>query len=148
VPAFIKTIGLTDPIRSGHVWSFHEQPPISLQELAKRTAAALNMDQLRVTGTPERIVTRVGTMVGGLMQDRHIDAWEKHLMPLGVEVIIGGETNDFAQRFAIDSGIALIETCHSTSEEPGLKILAQDFRTAFDGTKVVFHQEVIPWVTL
>lgn len=148
VPAFIKTVGLNEPIRSGHVWSFHEEPPISLQNLANRTATALNLDRLRVTGAPERTVTRVGTMVGGLMQDRHIDAWEKHLMDLGVEVIIGGETNDFAQRFAIDSGIALIETCHSTSEEPGLKILAQDFRTTFEGTKVVFHKEVIPWVTL
>ncbi len=148
VPAFIKAIGLTEPIRSGHVWSFHEEPPISLQELAKRAAAGLKMDRLRVTGAPERIVTRVGTMVGGLMQDRHIDAWEKHLVDLGIEVIIGGETNDFAQRFAIDSGIALIETCHSASEEPGLKILAQDLRLAFEGTMVVFHKEVIPWVTL
>ena len=148
VPAFIKIVGLTEPIQSGHVWSFHEEPPISLQDLAKRTATALKMDRLRVTGAPERIVTRVGTMVGGLMQDRHIDAWEKYLMHLGVEVIIGGETNDFAQRFAIDSGIALIETCHSTSEEPGLQLLAKDLRTVFEDTKVVFHQEVIPWVTL
>ena len=148
VPAFIETIGLTEPIRSGDVWSFHEEPPSSLHELATRTATALKMDRLRVTGAPERIVTRVGTMVGGLMQDRHINSWEKYLMNLGIEVIIGGETNDFAQRFAIDSGVALIETCHSVSEEPGLKILAHDLRTAFEGTRVVFHQEVIPWTTL
>jgi len=148
VPAFIKTIGLTEPVRSGNVWSFHKEPPISLEELARRTAAGLKMDRLRVTGNPKRIVTRVGTMVGGLMLDRHIDAWERHLIDLGIEVIIGGETNDFAQRFAIDSGIALIETCHSASEEPGLKILAQDLKSAFERTRVVFHPEVVPWVTL
>ena len=106
------------------------------------------MQQLRLTGDPEQVVTRVGTMVGGLMQDRHIKSWETYLVDHDVQVIIGGETNDFAQRFAVDSGIALIETCHSASEEPGLRNLADDLKSRFDGVEVVFHKEVVPWVTV
>ncbi len=148
VPAFIKALGLSPPARRGNVWSFHQEHPIPLKALAKRTAAGLGMQTLRVTGDPERSVTRVGTMVGGLGLDRHLVSWERHLMGCGVEVIVLGETNDFAQRFAIDSGIALIETCHSASEEPGLAVLADDLRSRFPAARVVFHKEVVPWTVL
>ena len=148
VPAFIEAAGLSDPVECGNVWSFHNEAPISLRALTGRVAEGLGMKQLRLTGDPERVVTRVGTMVGGLMQDRHIKSWETYLMDHDVQVIIGGETNDFAQRFAVDSGIALIETCHSASEEPGLRNLADDLKSRFDSVEVAFHKEAIPWVTV
>jgi putative NIF3 family GTP cyclohydrolase 1 type 2 len=119
-----------------------------LKELAKKVSSGLGMPSLRVTGDPDRRVRRVGTMVGGLGLDRHIRTWETHLMGRGVDVIVAGETNDFAQRFAIDSGIALIETCHSASEEPGLSRLANDLAVRFPAARFVFHKEVIPWAVL
>jgi putative NIF3 family GTP cyclohydrolase 1 type 2 len=145
VPAFWLAIGLLRPLKQGNVWSFHVEKPIRLQDLAKRASVGLGMQGLRVTGDLDRQVRRIGTMVGGLGLDRHLLSWEQHLMPLRVEAIIAGETNDFAQRFSIDSGIALIETAHSASEEPGLRALAQDIRAAFPSAKVVFHKEVVPW---
>ena len=145
VPGFIRAIGLSPALKQGTVWSFHEEAPIRLRDLAERVAAGLGMGALRVTGNPGQRVSRVGTMVGGLGQDRHLLSWEKYLMGLGPEVIVAGETNDFAQRFAIDSGIGLIETCHSASEEPGLAALANDFRSQFVKARIVFHKEVIPW---
>lgn len=69
-------------------------------------------------------------------------------MPVPVRAILDylvGETNDFAQRFAVDSRIGLIETCHSASEEPGLAVLATDLEAQFPEARVVFHKEVVPW---
>jgi putative NIF3 family GTP cyclohydrolase 1 type 2 len=146
VPGFIRAVGLSPPLERGQVWSFHREEPIPLKGLAKRVAAGLGMGSLRVTGEPDRLVSRVGTMVGGLGQDRHLRSWERHLMGLDPDVIVAGETNDFAQRFAIDSGIALIETCHSASEEPGLQVLAGDLGSRFPDVRVAFHREVVPWV--
>lgn len=148
VPRFALAIGLPPSLNQGNVWSFHESSPICVKDLAKRVAAGLGMHSLRVTGDPDRQVRRIGTMVGGLGLDRHLLSWEHHLMPLGVEAIIAGETNDFAQRFAIDSGIALIETAHSASEEPGLAALAHDIQALFPNGKVIFHKEVVPWTLL
>ena len=148
VPAFVRALGLSEPLECGNVWSLHTEDPIALRDLAAKVAGGVGMDHLRVTGDPDRVLTRVGTMVGGLMQDRHIKSWEVYLMEHRVEVIIGGETNDFAQRFAVDSGIALIETCHSVSEEPGLEDLAADFRSQFCHAQILFHKEVVPWSTL
>ena len=148
VPEFVRAIGLPPAIRKGDVWSYHELPRTTLRELVARVREGMHMRSLRVTGDPEMRMTRVGTMVGGLGLDRHIDQWEKHLMPLRVEVIVAGETNDFAQRFAVDAGLALIETCHSSSEEPGLKKLSDDLLEAFPGLKVLFRREMVPWTLL
>ena len=148
VPGFVKAIGLSAPVTQGTVWSFHQESPVRLRDLAERVSSGLGMHSLRVTGDLERKVTRIGTMVGGLGQDRHLFSWEKYLMGLGTEAIVAGETNDFAQRFAIDSGIGLIETCHSASEEPGLAVLARDIEPHFGNARVVLHKEVIPWTVV
>ena len=149
VPGFIRAVGLSSPIRQGSVWSLHQETPIRVADLASRAADGLGMDTLRVTGDPGRVVSRVGVMVGGLGLDRHLYQWEGRLMGWGVDVVLAGETNDFAQRFAMDSGLALIETCHSASEEPGLQDLARDMREALrPHAEVLFHKEVIPWSTV
>lgn len=148
VPEFARTIGLPPAVRKGDFWSYHALPRITLARLASRAKEGLRMHSVRVTGDPNATVTRVGTMVGGLGLDRHIDQWEKHIFPLFVEAIVVGETNDFAQRFALDAKLALIETCHSASEDPGLEKLSEEMREAFPGLKILFRPEMIPWILL
>lgn len=148
MPHFIRTTGLSVPIELADVWSLHEEPPIALGELGRKVAGALGMPGVRVTGELGRKVRRVGVMVGGLGLDRHIHRWEKYLMGKGVEAIIAGETSDFAQRFALDAGIGLIETCHSASENPGLSALRDDLAAAFPAAKFIFHKCPIPWNTV
>ena len=148
VPGFVRAIGLSRPEQQGDVWSFHREQPVRLGQLSRKIADGLGMGELRVTGDPDRMVGRVGTMVGGLGLDRHLVSWERHLVGLDPDVIVAGETNDFAQRYAVDSGLALIETCHSASEEPGLAVLAQDLAAQFADVKVVFHREIVPWVMM
>ena len=148
VPEFARAIGLTPPVSQGPVWSLHEEALISLHDLAARAANGIRMTHLRVTGEPNREVTRVATMVGGLGLDRHVDYWERNVMGLDIQVIITGETNDFAQRFAVDSGIGLLETCHSACEEPGLEAFARDLSSMFPAAEFIFHKEVVPWTTV
>jgi putative NIF3 family GTP cyclohydrolase 1 type 2 len=148
MPHFIRTAGLTAPLELGDVWSLHDEPPIALGALARKLADALGMDAVRVTGEPGRVVRRVGVMVGGLGLDRHVDRWEKHLVGKGVEAIVAGETNDFAQRFALDAGIGLIETCHSATENPGLSALTDDLARAFPAARFLFHKCPIPWTMI
>jgi len=146
-PALRESIGLPTPQFQGWAFSQHTVAPVSVADLAARTAEALEMDHVRVTGTLGRIVTNVGMAWGGLGLDRHINSWVKHLLPRGVEALIVGETNDFAQRYATESNVALIETCHSASEDPGLQRLAEDLSAQFPTVEVVFRPGEIPWTT-
>ena len=148
MPHFIRAVGLSKPVVLGDVWSLHEEPPIALGALARRLADTLGMDAVRVTGDFGRVVRRVGVMVGGLGLDRHVNRWEKYLVSKGVEAIIAGETNDFAQRFALDAHIGLIETCHSATENPGLAALTEDLARAFPAAKFLFHKCPVPWTTI
>jgi len=146
-PALWEAIGLPEPQSRAWAYSQHKVEGTAVGDLAIRTRQALAMSHLRVTGDLDRIVSNVGTAWGGLGLDRHIDVWVEHLLPRGAEVLIVGETNDFAQRFAIDNDIALIETCHSASEDPGLRYLADDLSRQFPEISVIFRPQEIPWAT-
>ena len=148
VPGFIRAVGLSEPVEIGGVWSYHEEQPTTVRQLCRKCVTGLGLERVRVSGDPERIVTRIGVMVGGLGLDRHIVSWERFVMGLGIEALLVGETNDFAQRFALDSGIALVETCHSASEEPGLEAFAGDLRARLPGAQILFRSEQIPWTTI
>ena len=80
--------------------------------------------------------------------DRNMHIFVKQLLPRGIEAIIVGETNDFTQRVALESGIALLEGGHSATENPGLRRLADDVARHFSEIKVIFHPVEVPWMTL
>jgi len=148
LPGFIRAVGLSESLAKDRLWSYHEENPIRVRDLAGKIRAGLGMDHLRVTGDPDRVITRIGTLIGGLGQDRHLDELEHNLIGRDIHALIVGETNDFAQRFAVDSGIVLIETCHSASENPGLRLFAADLEAHFSGAQVFFHAAVVPWITV
>ena len=147
-PALWAALDLPAPDFRGWAYSHHAVAPVTVADLAARAKAALGMTHLRVSGDPERMVTQLGTAWGGLGLDRHIDAWVEHLLPRGIEALIVGETSDYAQRFAVENDVALIETCHSASEDPGLRQLAADLADRFPEIKVIFRPQEIPWTTL
>jgi putative NIF3 family GTP cyclohydrolase 1 type 2 len=109
---------------------------------------ALEIEGVRVTGDPARIVTEVGTCWGGGGLDRNMRLWQQHLLPRGIEALIVGETCDFAQRFAAENGIALLEGGHSATEDPGLARLALDLQQQFPEIPVLFRPQEVPWITL
>ncbi len=147
-PALWQAVGIGEPSFSGWVYSHHQIEPTTVARLAERTRRGLGLDAVRTTGDPLRACTEVGTCWGGGGMDRNMHHIVEHLLPRGVEVVIVGETNDFTQRMAMDSDIALIEAGHSPSEDPGLRRLADDLAVKFPQTRVIFRPQEVPWVTL
>ena len=147
-PALWDALDLPAPALRGWVYSHHAVDPISVARLAARMRTGLRVDTVRVTGDPLRVVTEVGTCWGGGGLDRNMHIWQEQLLPRGIEALIVGETCDFAHRFAMDNGIALLEGGHSATEDPGLERLAGDISNRFPGLKVIFRPQEVPWITL
>lgn len=147
-PALWDAISLPSPQVSWWASSCHTVEPTTVADLAVRVRKALGMSHLRVSGDLARVITEVGTAWGGGGLDRHIDDWVANLLPCGIEALIVGETSDFAQRFALESDVALIATCHSASEDLGLRRLADDLAGEFPEINVTFRPQEIPWTTL
>jgi len=147
-PALWDVLDLGDPQFSGWVYSHHTIEPTTVAMLAARIRTGLGMSHVRVTGDPLRCVSEVGTCWGGGGLDRNMHIWEEHLFDRGIEALIVGETCDFAQRFAMENDLPLLEAGHSTSEDPGLRRLAVDIARQFADTKVLFRPQETPCVTL
>ena len=61
------------------------------------------------------------------------------------DVLIAGESDEYAMRYALDAGVAMIETSHGVSEDPGLRNFADRLREAFPEVKVAFFECGSPW---
>ena len=147
-PALWDALGLPAPVFSGWVYSHHSVEPITVAQLAARIRGGLDLNEVRVTGDPLRSVSEVGTCWGGGGLDRNMRLWVEHLFDRGIEALIVGETCDFAQRFAMENDLPLLEAGHSASEDPGLRRLAEDLARRFPDTTVRFRPQEVPWVTL
>ena len=147
-PALWDALDLGKPQFSGWVYSHHTIEPTTVAELADRIRTGLNLSHVRVTGDPQRQVSEIGTCWGGGGLDRNMHIWEENLFDRGIEALIVGETCDFAQRFAMENDLPLLEAGHSASEDPGLERLAEDMRRRFTDTKVVYRRQEVPWITL
>ena len=146
-PALWDAVGLPKPGFSGWFYSHHHVEPTAVSEWAARIRQGLGLSHVRVTGDPARVVTEVGTCWGGGGLDRSMHVWVRELVPRGIEALIVGETSDFTQRVAMESGVVLLEAGHSVSEDPGLERLAADIGRRFPETKVIFRPQEVPWVT-
>jgi putative NIF3 family GTP cyclohydrolase 1 type 2 len=63
----------------------------------------------------------------------------------GADAIICGETLDYAFRAAVDADVALIETAHVNSENPGVREYARLLAAKLTDTPVRFIDAGIPW---
>lgn len=88
------------------------------------------------------------------MQARDIlSFWQKHNLEFaadegfryGIDVMIAGETDEYAQWAARDADIPLIETSHTVSEEPGLRHAVEMLAAHFPETPVHFYELGRPW---
>ena len=46
-------------------------------------------------------------------------------------MLISGEADEYAMRYALDAGVPTIETGHSISENPGLRLAAEHISAHF-----------------
>lgn len=118
--------------------------PATLRDWIERAKSATGLEHVRYVGDPERIVSRVGLPFGGLGLFVNIGSVEA-LVRAGADLLIGGESDDYALRYIADSGAAFIETGHSPSENPGLKQFADVLRGQFPSLKVVYYDCATPY---
>ena len=102
------------------------------------------MKHLRVCGDPQRIVKCPALPWGGLGLSVNVGFIEG-LLQYRPDVLIAGESDEYAMVYAIDADIPLIETSHAASENPGLRHFTEHLAASSPGLKVVFHECPVPW---
>ena len=120
-------------------------PSITLGELAKLCKDRLNLPFVRYDGDPKRKVTRVALGWGGLCQ-----SWPAAgcALPLGYDVLIGGDIIDGVVRFAREHNIATIDAMHHATEWEAMRRLGRKIQAKFPSLKVVEFDNGSPWTQL
>lgn len=137
-----ETLGFTDIAEGGDYCRTYAIDPVTVAELADHAKLALGVPQVRVAGDPGSLVTLVTVMYGGLLQHWHgVD----EAVLAGADAIICGEALDYSFRAAVDAGIALIETAHVYSENPGMREFARRLAGKLPEIPVRFVDAGLPW---
>lgn len=142
---FGEVLGLPKPsVQAWRLQNIYEIPPILLRKLAQRVKKKMGLKIVRVVGDLNKKVKRIGMAYGGIGLSTNLGFWEQ-MLQWNPEVVIAGETDEYAMRYAIDNNLCVIETTHPISENPGLEKFCGELRHVFPGTKIVFHRCTIPW---
>ena len=136
------TLGFTEHVHQSQYCCTYAIEPLTVAELADHAKLALGVPMVRVAGDPARMVRRVTVMYGGLMQ--RWCAVDEALLA-GADAIICGEALDYGLRAAIDAGVAVVETSHVNSENPGLREFARLLGERLDRIPVRFIDAGMPW---
>ena len=141
---FAGALGLPKPtVKEGYI-RIYDVPETTVGELASKIKDRLNLEELRIVGDPSRKVRRIGLPWGGLGLSLNIGFVEK-LLSYDPDLLIGGETDEYAMYYARDAGVCMIETGHSLSENIGLRRFVGTLRQRYPEVKVVFHECSKPW---
>ncbi len=141
---FAAELGLGSPAVSEGFYRIYDIEPRTVAQLTEQVKETMDMDCIRVTGDPAREVSRVGLPWGGLGLSVNISFIEG-LLAYHPDVLIAGETDEYAMFYCRDADVPLIEASHAGSENFGLAHFADDLAAAMPGTKVVFHRCAVPW---
>jgi putative NIF3 family GTP cyclohydrolase 1 type 2 len=137
-----ETLGLTEVVESGDYCRTYAVDPVTVAEMADHAKLALGVPVVRVAGDSGQMVTLVTVMYGGLLQHWHgVD----EAVLAGADAIICGEALDYAFRAAVDAEVALIETAHVSSENPGLREFARRLGGKLPDLPVRFIDPGLPW---
>ena len=141
---FGEVLGLPEPVVSEGYIRIYDIPPTTVRELAADVKERVGLPLVRVVGDPQSTVKRVGAPWGGLGLSVNVSFIES-LLQHDPDVLIAGETDDYAMRYVLDAGLAMIETSHSASENPGLRQFADRLAKDFPQMKVVYYDCPVPW---
>ncbi|MGD9497109.1 MAG: Nif3-like dinuclear metal center hexameric protein [Armatimonadota bacterium] len=140
-----EALGFTEHAHRGDYCCTYEIDAVTLAELADHAKLALGVPQVRVAGDPARPVSRVTVMYGGLAQ-----TWQAvdEAVIAQADAIICGEALDYTFRAAVDAGVGLIETAHSSSENPGMRQFARLLSRQLADLPVRFIDAGVPWALM
>lgn len=142
--AFAGLLELPEPAVTDGYIHICDIPSTTLGELADRVKRCTGLPLVRVVGEPSTRVQRVGLPWGGMGLSVNVSFIES-LLEHDPDVLVAGETDEYAMRYVVDAGVSMIETGHCTSENPGIRQFAHRLADDFPGLKVVFHECTVPW---
>jgi len=146
VDEFSRACGMPETGVRENIFRVHDlEPPKTLREIAEQVKKGLPIERVRVVGDLDRKIRKVGIAVGGIGLSINIGFWEK-LAHFGAECVLAGETDEYQIRYAIDSGLCIVEAAHCLSENPGIAAFTRAFKHELENkVKVVFHDCGMPW---
>ncbi|TVR50434.1 MAG: hypothetical protein EA425_09920 [Puniceicoccaceae bacterium] len=143
-------LGLSSPPRDYRTWnSVFDIEPTSLRDLVDRAKRVSGLPALRVAA-PRGLdvsVKRIGLLVGGVALVANGAAFEPGVRA-GVDAFIAGETDNYGFRYALESGIPLIETSHEVCENPGFRRFSRLLAEAFPQFQVSYYANTCPYQVL
>lgn len=140
---------LEGPVTDDQGRRAYQIPECTLEELVAKVKKVTGMPAIRVAaprGLSQK-VRRVGLLVGGAALCPNGGAFEPGARA-GIDVYIAGETDNYGFRYAAELGIALIETSHEVSENPGFKRFATMIQDTFPDVRVTFYENTVPYVVM
>ena len=134
--AFQDAIGLGEPSLTEDMAGYKaarlfDVEPTPVRELVEQWKQALGLGCVRAyVQDLDRRVQRLGLAWGGIGLHLNLGVVAR-LAELGAELMIGGETDEYAIEFCADSGVDMIELGHNVSEAIGMKEAARRFAERF-----------------
>ena len=145
--AFAERLDLTETAAGEGCGRVFAIPPTPLRDLIERVKRAVGFEHLRVAAPGhdlDREVSRVGLPWGGMGLGVNL-ATSAGLIAKGADVLISGESDAGAFRFAVDSSVPVIETSHAASEIPGVERFAEILRREHPGVRFDHYDNGTCW---
>jgi len=143
--AFAEILGLPQPVvKDGYIRIYDLPETTTAMKLASKIKERLNLEAIRLSGKPSRKVKRVGLPWGGMGLSLNISFVEE-LLKHAPDVLVTGETDEYAMYYVLDADVCMVEIGHSVSENIGLKLFVETLRQRYPEVKVVFHECRRPW---
>jgi putative NIF3 family GTP cyclohydrolase 1 type 2 len=119
--------------------------PIKLEKLSLKIKTTLGLKKVLIVGNKNIKVSIAGFIWGGLGLFCNIDFIET-MISLGCDVLIGGESDEYAMQYIKDSGISAIITSHMISENMGIQIFSQKLAEKFKNKlEVIYFENKLPY---
>lgn len=134
---FGKVLSLGEPVVKKGFHRVYEIKEVSLDDFARDVKKKLKIERVRVTGSSDWKVKRIGGLWGGLGLSINASFIDK-IMRYGVDTVVAGEVDEYTMRALKDMHIGIVEVGHEISEETGLKHFTEDLRERISPIPVVY----------
>jgi|GEM_PF-3289527 len=118
-------------------------PTTPLGTLARQVKEKLGIPFVRYDGDLTRPVTRVALAWGGLCQGW---AAASCALPLGYDLLMGGDIIDGVVRFAREHDLMVIDAMHHATEWEAMRVLGRKIQQQFPSLKLVEFDNGSPWL--
>jgi len=135
VDAIAKALGFSKVHAKTKFTRVYEIAPTSLKQLAEDVGQNLSC-VTRCFGDGEKTIAKVSPLIGGFGGNQ-VNMPEM-VWRMGAEAIILGDMIEYIAINALELGVGVIETVHSSSENPGMRCLTAILKAQFPQIPVEF----------